>query len=335
MAGLEVVLGNGEVVRTGQFAINNSPLAHISKYSFGPSIEGLFIQSNLGVVTKLGIWLTPQPQAYICGAIDMPEFEDIAPMVDLLGQMKRNGTLASSAIYVNNILELTASIGNREALWEGEGPIPESRVKELQKKFDFGYWHAQFGLYGPKIVVQAQLEEVQRVFKEGAPTARVRGKLFAGDNEGDLLDPTKLSWVEGGVFVGVPGMDVLPMVKYRILKDKAGVPAHADYSVFIPSEGEKVLEWVKTAKAIHERENSDWFCNFNVHERHVLGVHLMAFDKADPAQRKAVDRIWFSLYPEAVKRGYGSYRCHVNHMGRFGPKLKICSIKLTYRRPTS
>jgi hypothetical protein len=48
-------------------------------------------------------------------------------------------------------------------------------------------------------------------------------------------------------------MDFLPMVEYRILKDKPGVPAHADYSVFIPTEGGKVLEWAKAARTIHER----------------------------------------------------------------------------------
>lgn len=77
IAGLEVVLANGDVVRTGQFAMTSSPSAHLTHLSFGPSIDGLFLQSNLGIVTKLGIHMTPQPQAYMPCTFDMPDFDDI------------------------------------------------------------------------------------------------------------------------------------------------------------------------------------------------------------------------------------------------------------------
>ena len=30
----------------------------------GPYLEGLFAQSNLGIVTKAGIWLMPAPESY-------------------------------------------------------------------------------------------------------------------------------------------------------------------------------------------------------------------------------------------------------------------------------
>jgi 4-cresol dehydrogenase (hydroxylating) flavoprotein subunit len=63
--GLEIVLGNGEVLRTGDGALDSKDLInwHTSKYSFGPILDGLFTQSNFGIVTRMGVWLLPRPPA--------------------------------------------------------------------------------------------------------------------------------------------------------------------------------------------------------------------------------------------------------------------------------
>lgn len=317
-----MLLGTGELVRTGQWAMTSSPLAHTSKYSFGPSLEGLFLQSNLAIVTKLSIGLVPQPQAYYNCLLDMPELEDLGTIIEIVGPMRTNGTLGTSSVYINNVLELTAPVLDRDKVWGKPEPMPEALIKQIQRDHDIGYWNAQFGLYGPKLIVQAQFAEVQRVVRTKTPTARIRGTLFAGETDDALVDARKVPFHQGGIFCGVPGMDILPMVKYRVREGTEGIPAHCDYSAFLPTDGKAVTEWVTAARDIHAREGWDFFCNVNVHERHALAVHLMAYDKADKEQRKAVDRVWFGLYDEASRRRLGSYRCHVNHMGMCSP----CSL---------
>lgn len=126
------MLADGDIVRTGQFAISNSPSSHLSKFTFGPSIEGLFLQSNLGIMTKLGIWLHPQPQAYMSCLFDMPDLEDIATLVDIFGELP-------NTVYVSNIVEWLGMVGKRAELWTGQGAIPMWRIRELQKQLDMGY----------------------------------------------------------------------------------------------------------------------------------------------------------------------------------------------------
>ncbi len=123
IAGMEVVLANGDVVRTGQYAMTTSPSAHLTKLTFGPTIDGLFLQSNLGIVTKMGIFLTPQPQSYMSCSFDMPEFEDVATVVDVFGEMRRNGTLPAM-VYVFHVNEWAALFGKRSDWWKGEGADP-------------------------------------------------------------------------------------------------------------------------------------------------------------------------------------------------------------------
>ena len=57
--GMEVVLPSGEVLRTGMGAMPGNRAWHVYKRSLGPSLDTLFMQSNFGIVTKMGVWLMP------------------------------------------------------------------------------------------------------------------------------------------------------------------------------------------------------------------------------------------------------------------------------------
>ncbi|KAI0839323.1 putative vanilly-alcohol oxidase [Hypoxylon sp. FL0890] len=311
MAGMEVVLANGDVVRTGQFAMSNSPSAHITKLTFGPSIDGLFLQSNLGIVTKMGINLTPQPQAYMACSFDVPEFEHIETIVDVFGELRRNGTLPY-VVYVFYIAEWATMFGKHSEWWKGEGPIPDWRLKEMQEDLDTGIWTVKFGLYGPKEVIKAQFDEVRRVVAKDAPVGRLRQALFTGDN-GGLLEATAVSPLYGGVRVGIPSMWNIPMVNYYNRRNDS-VGAHGAYSPIVPLDGKMVLEWARTAKGICAEQGFDFLCDFFMDERHAIFVTMLCFDKTSPEQRTGVDKVFHRLFDEGSKRGFAKYRAHINHM---------------------
>ena len=63
LCGLEVALPDGELVRTGMGAMGNSRAWQLYQYGFGPAWDQMFVQSNFGVVTKMGLWLMPEPEA--------------------------------------------------------------------------------------------------------------------------------------------------------------------------------------------------------------------------------------------------------------------------------
>jgi hypothetical protein len=129
---MEVLLANGDLVRTGQWAISNSKTAHVCKNSFGPQIEGPFPQSNLGIVTKLAMWVTPQPEAIISVQINAEEREDIVQLVEILGDLYRNGVLQNDPNVVN-VFNYSAMHIQRSDYHIGEGLFTREEIKRLQR----------------------------------------------------------------------------------------------------------------------------------------------------------------------------------------------------------
>ena len=57
---------------TGMGALPGAATWAEYRYGFGPHVDGLFSQGNFGVVTKMGFWLMPEPEAYLSGAVTVP-----------------------------------------------------------------------------------------------------------------------------------------------------------------------------------------------------------------------------------------------------------------------
>ena len=75
--GMEVVLANGQLLRTGMGAMNNARATLVHKRNCGPSADGLFMQSNFGIVTKMGLWLMQPPECYMPGWLQLRKDSDL------------------------------------------------------------------------------------------------------------------------------------------------------------------------------------------------------------------------------------------------------------------
>src|SRR5439155_21368277 len=101
--GLEVVLANGDVLRTGMGALKDSRTWQAHRRSFGPNADGLFMQSNFGIVTKMGVWLFPEPERFVSCQATLEHERDLAPLIETLRPFVLGGTIPNVPL-IGNVL---------------------------------------------------------------------------------------------------------------------------------------------------------------------------------------------------------------------------------------
>ncbi|CAK7212894.1 hypothetical protein SCUCBS95973_001615 [Sporothrix curviconia] len=314
ICGMEVVTARGDVIRTGQFAIAGGAAAHLSQSSFGPSLDGLFLQSNLGIVTKLGMWMTPQPQAYMSCALEVDDAAGLADMVDVLGALKRQDVLQNAPV-VRNIVAWASSTGPRKDYYTGDGAMPPHVLAAVQAKLRTGYWMAKFALYGPEAVVAARFAAAQALVAQQAPHARLRGDLHVGAPDSAGVDAAGIPAAQGGGgMAGVPDLWTLGVRDFRAADNPGGIGGHCDFSPVLPARGRDVVDWYAAAKAITTAHGFDAYVGGVVYERTFIMIHMLIYDKTLPGHRQQIGRIVPGLFAEAKKRGLSTYRSHLNDM---------------------
>ena len=92
LCGLEVVLPDGGLMRTGMGAMPGAKSWQEYKFGYGPWIDGMFSQSNFGVVTKMGFWLVPLPDAYLTGTVTVSKWNDLIPLIDTLNYLENRAS---------------------------------------------------------------------------------------------------------------------------------------------------------------------------------------------------------------------------------------------------
>ncbi len=86
--GMEIVLPDGELLRTGMGGIPNAKTWQQYKSGCGPWVDGMFSQGNYGIVTKMGFWLMPEPEGYLRATVRVPRYKDLIPLVDTLNYLE-------------------------------------------------------------------------------------------------------------------------------------------------------------------------------------------------------------------------------------------------------
>jgi 4-cresol dehydrogenase (hydroxylating) len=301
--GMEVVLPNGELMRTGMGAMPNNKAWHVYKRGLGPTPDQLFMQSNFGIVTKMGVWLMPYPEVYMPLWLRLRHDDDLGPAIDTLRRLMLDDTIRMVPQLLSAPL-LASILTERTKWWDGEGPIPDDRIDEMARALDIGRWTMRFALYGDEAVVDHRFAKIKEAF-ERIPDADVYGAKCAPEDIPNLEHPVEQ--VQGGV----PSLDLNQMTAWYGGEEGG----HIGFSPVAPLTAEDALAVRDLLRGMIERAGLDYMAALiPINARSFIHVTLIIFDTKDEAQTRAAYDVAKQLVRDCAKLGYGEYRAHLDFM---------------------
>jgi 4-cresol dehydrogenase (hydroxylating) len=145
---LEVVLPTGDCVRTGFGQFPGSQVSPLHRWGVGPSLDGLFSQSRMGVVTRMTVWLGVRPRWLGVLRFSLEDAHPIGPVLEVIRELRFDGTLVAP-IGVWNDYRIASAAARFP--WDA-GHSPPLERAALRRAFpNCPRWAGTAALYAPTL----------------------------------------------------------------------------------------------------------------------------------------------------------------------------------------
>jgi 4-cresol dehydrogenase (hydroxylating) len=339
--GMEIVLADGRILNTGFGHFPNARAHRVYRYGLGPFLDGLFCQSNLGIVTRIGLWLMPRPEDFCFFFCTAPGREDLSKLVDALRPFRLAGML-DSAIHIGNDLRVLSSRIHYPWDEEGQGGALSDRCRRrLREIHSIGEWSVAGALTGTRGHVRDMRRILKRALGSLGKVVFVNdAKLALGERVARLAERVgirKLSEQLASLrpvyaqMKGAPAGESVHGTQWRLRKP----PDHEDdpcdplesgcglmwLSPVLPMTGahaDQVMNLVEPVFAAHDFELLATFTLLN--ERAMIGILNVTFDKSVPDETARAMACYDAAMEALLAEGYVPYRTGLRGMEKVRSK---------------
>jgi 4-cresol dehydrogenase (hydroxylating) len=329
----EVVLPTGELVRTGFGRFDASNAGALPRWGVGPSLDGLFSQSNFGIVTRMSVWLMPEPECFRAFFFMARTADGLRAVVDALRPLRLNGTLRST-IHIGNDYKVVA--GTRQYPWDelgGRTPLDLDDMARLRTRLGIGVWNGSGALYGTRLQVRDATAQVRRALRgtvhrlQFVDDRRLRLmrrlarpiQLVTGWNISETL---KVLAPVYGLLKGVPTAAPLSSAYWR---KRGAVPPEPDpdrdrcgllwCSPVLPNTGQHATEVTGMATRILLEHGFEPQISLSLAtERSAICVVTISYDREVAGEDERARACYDALTEQLLARGYPPYRLNVRSM---------------------
>lgn len=304
-SGMEVVLPNGDLIRTGMGALPGAKTWGEYAHGFGPSVDGLFCQGNFGIVTKMGFHLMPQPEAYMSALAYVPRREDLIPLVEIVNTLEHLGAIGQPK-YGSPLQTLfgdaafKASINSRAGLTDDE-------LNRVARERKLASWQVKLQFYGAPAVIEANWAAVRSKISAAIPGAK-----FEVDQQYDFpLTSAQKVALPHKAALGVPDLSIF-FVGARSKESPEPGDGFMWFSSVIPKSGEAIFEAQKVYRTAAWEIGiepgisllstpSSWYRTF-------ILISGLPISRSDSELNEQSRRLYETYARAAAAAGFGEYR---------------------------
>lgn len=288
LCGLEVVLPDGSLLRTGQGALPGSRLWHCHRRGFGPAVDDLFKQSNLGIVTRAGVHLMPRPEVIVTGTIRCEAEDDVVPLIDMVRRLLQAGVLQGVPMLVSSPPTATGA---------GHGRFTAENLRQVLRP---GRWNLRLGLYGHEGLVSARRAILEREVA-AIPGAVLELRSYPGDAGPEEVEPRDL------IAAGIPNQVLLE----RLHAAFGNTFGHMDFSPVLPIDPAFARRAETLLGETMARHGLIGAFGLLIFPRSMVSASLVMFDAADQARVDIARTAVRELCDAVAEWGCAPYRAHV------------------------
>jgi len=261
---IEAVLPNGRIYRSALSEAGGELVDRAFKWGIGLYLDGLFAQSNLGIVTRMTIALARRPErieAFLFGLTPEAGLAKAVPAVQRV--LRELGGVAGSINLMNSRRMLAMITRYPERGEMRDGILPAELVAEMAAQHRVMAWTGFGALYGTAAVVRAARQTIRQVLRPAVSrltfmTPRGAGRLHRALSRvprlrhGPLSRRARALDAAMQLVAGCPSEVALPLAYWRSATPPAGAeldPARDGsgliwYSPLVPMRAEPVERYV-------------------------------------------------------------------------------------------
>ncbi|PSN59434.1 glycolate oxidase [Corynespora cassiicola Philippines] len=301
--GMEVVLPSGELLRTGMGALPgkdgaDNPTWQSFQPAYGPFSDGIFSQSNYGIVTQMGFWLMHEIE-HLSYAITFPRDEDFPHIVDIIRPLAQKRILGNIPQLRHIAQELNVTGLPKSHWYNGTDPIPRDIIRKHATS-DTPFGDVSWVFYGTQYGDGASIKSQIGLIKEAFSAISGSRFFFPSDLPHDHYIHSRAL-----VCSGVPVLRELDWLNW---KPNAG---HLFFSPITPTRGEDARIVHEINVRLHKKFGFDLFPTLCVAGREMHYITNIIYDRSSDDEKRRAAGMMRELIAETAEQGYGEYRTHI------------------------
>lgn len=330
ICGLEIILPSGECIQTSFGRFDAAAATNVNWAGMGPCLDGLFLQSNIGIVTQMTIWLRPIPEYLQLISFSLYNESKLPLLLNQLQFVALHGYAETGYTIFNDYKMLMA---NRQYPWSESydvTPIPSNVKDSLKEKLALPEWkgHLQIKSASPKIgdmqklLLASQLKECVDDLQYLASTREQSKDLIKQYFMNSEQIPKNADNRLLLKHLGVTNGENISSVYWRVkaLPPKHMHPASDGCGLLwvcpvIPFTANHIVCAISTIKEIMLHSRFEPAISISViSDKSVVLVVSIVYDKSDFAENDNANRCKDDLFHALAKQGYYPYRLPANSM---------------------